>query len=483
MTMVSRTKDVAAKPPKDTPAGVKTLLAAALAAVFLAAIDQNIVGTALPLITRELGGIHLYPWVFTAYMLASTLAVPITGKLGDQYGRKRVLLAGIAVFLVGSIACGAAVGMPMLLAGRVAQGLGAGAMTSNSFALVGDIFPPSERGRYTGLFTGVYALAGLIGPLLGGTIADTIGWRGVFLINVPVGIAAGAIILFAFRVPARHRSGSPLDWAGALTFTVAILSLLLVLPARGGATKLDALRLPALLAGGMALLVFFVVERRAKAPLIPFALFRRPVFALAIGATFLYGASLHSMGAFVPLLLQGVQGQSAMNAGLSLVPMTTALVVGSVAGGQLVTRLGKYRWISTVGLVLASSGTYALSLIDAASPTRRTMLGVGVVGLGIGLTLPALSVSAQNAAPQRDLGSSSSLVHFARSLGGSIGIALLGALFSSTLDRGMVPALSRVFVTATVILAVAAGISTLLTDVPLRRTLDDEEGRPAEEKR
>jgi EmrB/QacA subfamily drug resistance transporter len=448
---------------------------ALLGAVFLSAIDQNIVGTALPRIAAELEGMHLYAWVFTAYMLASTLTVPIAGKLGDLRGRRRVLLAGIAIFVAGSILAGAAPSMLALIAGRAVQGMGAGAMTSSAFALVGDLFPPAERGRFMGLFSGVYALAGLIGPLAGGAIADHLGFRAVFLLNVPLGLGVAAVIAAVLRAPARRPQSGPLDWLGAVTLVVGLVPLLLALPSRDGSAAAAQVRLPALALSAVSLAFFFVIERRAEEPVVPLGLFRSRVFATAIGATFLSGAGLYASGLFVPLFLQGVLHRSATTAGLALVPMTAALVLGSIVGGQVITRLGTYRWLSVAGLCAASAGTYALSFLDPAATLGVIMLDMGVLGLGLGLTLPALSLAAQNAAPQRHLGVSTSLSQMARTLGGSIGVALFGALLAQRLGAGLVPALSRIFVVAASLLAGAAALAALLEDLPLRQKNDNEE--------
>jgi predicted MFS family arabinose efflux permease len=266
----------------------------------------------------------------------------------------------------------------------------------------------------------------------------------------------------------------PIDWAGAAAFIVASVSLLMALPASSKDGPVDTLRLPLLALAIVAGSIFFAIERRAAAPIIAFAIFRRPIFSLAVAVTFLYGASLHSMGVFVPLLLQGVLGQTPTRSGLVFLPMVLALVVGSIVGGQLVTRLGKYRWTATTGLVMAAVGTYALSRVDAGFSPNALMPRLGLIGFGIGIALPALSLAAQNAVAQRDVGACSSLMQFSRMLGGSIGVAILGALLSSSLHQGLVSALSRVLFTAAIILFVAVAISVLIADVPLRQTVDDE---------
>lgn len=459
------------------PRAGKASLGAILVTLFLSAMDQTIVGTALPRIVAELQGFALYAWVFTAYMLTSTVTVPIAGKLGDLYGRRSVLLAGIAVFLAASVLGAVAGSMPVLVLARGLQGVGSGVITANAFALIGDLFSPAERGRYTGLFSGVYALASVAGPLLGGAITDGWSWRGVFLVNLPIGVVASVVLVLALPKEQRRGEVRPLDWLGALTLVGAVTPLMLALAQGKGGQEMvpSALRGPALVLAVVMLAAFVVVERRAPEPIVPLGLFRRSVFALAIAIAFIAGAALYAGGVFVPLFMQGVRNSSATDAGLVLTPMTAVLVIGSIASGQLVTRTGKYRWIAISGLVLATAGLYPLSRLSPETTPLQIMVCMGLVGLGLGLTLPSLSLAAQNAVEHRHLGVSSSLPQFARTLAGTLGVALLGALMERNRADGLAPALGTVFLVATGIMGSAALLSLLLRDIPLRRTREGEQ--------
>ncbi len=457
------------------PQGRKAILSAIVLTLFLSAMDQTIVGTALPRIVADLAGLHMYSWVFTAYMLAYALAVPIGGKLGDQLGRKVMMLAGIALFLAASALGGLARSMEVLVLARGLQGLGGGCISASASALVGDLFPPSERGRYTGLLSGVYALASVVGPLLGGVVADHWSWRGIFLINLPLGLVAIGVLA---RLPVTaHRRGRALDWLGALALIGVIVPLMLAVPAREGSAEqaMPSIRLLPLLVGALMLAVFVLVERRAQEPIVPLALFRRPVFALCIATTFISGPALYVGGIFIPLFMQDVLHSSASAAGVVMMPMMLVLVVGSIIGGQLVSRTGVYRWISVCGLALSTVGMFALSRLSPSTTPSFIMAALALIGFGYGLTLPTLSLAAQNAVEHRHLGVSVSLPSFARNLSGTLGVALFGALMARRLDEGLAPAVAHVFLVATGVLATATVMSFFLQDLPLRRTNEDPE--------
>lgn len=472
-TMITPLAPSPSAPP--APQGRKAILSAIMLSLFLSAMDQTIVGTALPRIVADLSGLHLYSWVFTAYMLAYTIAVPIGGKLGDLLGRKVMMLAGISLFLAASTLGGIARSMEVLVLARGLQGLGGGCISASSSALVGDLFPPSERGRYTGLLSGVFALASLVGPILGGVVADHWSWRGIFLINLPLGLIAIGVLA---RLPgmARHH-GRSLDWLGALTLIGAIVPLMLAVPAREGSAEHAAtsIRLLPLLVGVLMLGFFVLVERRASEPIVPLELFRRPVFALCIATAFVSGPALYVGGVFIPLFMQGVLRSSASATGMVMMPMMLVLVVGSIIGGQLVSRTGVYRWISVCGLALSTAGTFALSRLNPSTTPSFIMAALALIGFGYGLTLPTLSLAAQNAVEHRHLGVSVSLPSFARNLSGTLGVALFGALMARRLEEGIAPAVAHVFLVATGVLATATFMGFFLQDLPLRRTNEDPE--------
>jgi EmrB/QacA subfamily drug resistance transporter len=455
--------------------GRKAIIAAILLTLFLSALDQTIVGTALPRIVADLAGLHLYAWVFTAYMLAYAVAVPIGGKLGDLLGRKVMMLAGISLFLAASALGGLARSMEVLVLARGLQGLGGGCISATSSALVGDLFPPSERGRYTGLFSGVYALASVVGPLLGGLVVDHWNWRGIFLINLPLGLVAiGVLARLPVTAPRRGRS---LDWLGALALMGVIVPLMLAVPARKGSAEhaVPSVQWLPLLVGVLMLGVFVLVERRAREPIVPLVLFRQPVFSLCIATVFISGPALYVGGVFIPLFMQDVLHSSASAAGMVMMPMMLLLVVGSIIGGQWVSRTGVYRWLSVCGLALSTAGMFALSRLSPSTTPSFIMAALALIGFGYGLTLPTLALAAQNAVEHRHLGVSTSLPSFVRSLSGTLGVALFGALMTRRLHEGLAPAVAQVFLVATGVLATATVMGFFLQDLPLRRTNEEPE--------
>lgn len=446
--------------------------AAILSALLLTALDQNVVGNVLPRIVRELGQVHLYAWVISSYLLTSTIAVPIAGKLGDLYGRKNILLVGIGILVFGGTLAAFANTMGAILATRALQGIGAGFLQASAFAAIGDLLAPSERGRYTGLFSAAYAFATMVGPLVGGIIADHAGWRWVFLLDLPLGIIASIAIVRGLSIKAGQVKKFAFDWFGAITFILAIVPFLLAFPTgkRDAANVLTSLRIPLVVFSLVMFAVFLFIEKRTTDPIVPLHLFRLPVFPVAIAVTFLSGGGLYAVASFVPLYVQDVLGKTVTQAGMSFVPMMLTLVVGNVIGGQWLSRKGSYRNLCVLGLVVATSGLVALSRLDAASSLGHVMICLGIFGFGLGVTLPMLSIAAQNAVEHRYLGVATSLSQFARTLAGSVGVASFGAVLSARLDHGMASALSDVFLTAATLLGLGAIVAIALRDVPLRQS-------------
>lgn len=467
--------------PSETPLSPPTSVApqqrnlafaAILSALLLTAIDQNIVGNVLPRIVRELGQVHLYAWVISGYLLTSTIAVPIAGKLGDLHGRKIVLLGGIAVLTFGGVLASLANSMEAILATRALQGIGAGFLQASAFASIGDLLAPSERGRYTGLFTAAFAFASMVGPLLGGIIADRSGWRWVFLLDLPLGIIASWAIVYGLPANARPLKKSAFDWRGALAFIGTIVPMMLAFPSGKVETPntLTALRIPFILLSLIMFALFLFIEKRAEEPLVPLHLFRQPVFPVAVVVTFLSGGGLYAAGGFVPLYVQNVLGKTVTEAGVVFVPMMVTLVIGNILGGQWLSRRGSYRWLSVSGAVVASSGLLALSRLDEHSTMGQAMECLAIFGVGLGVTLPMLTIAAQNAVEHRYLGVATSLIQFARTLAGSVGVASFGAVMAARMNRGMAVALSEVFLMAGALLGLAAFTALLLRDLPLRKT-------------
>jgi EmrB/QacA subfamily drug resistance transporter len=400
--------------------------------MLLAALEATIVGTAMPTIVAALGGLAHYSWVFSAYLLTSTVTVPVWGKLSDLFGRRRLFQIGVFVFLLGSALCGFSGSMTELVIWRAVQGLGAGALVPLAMTIIGDIFTLEERGKMQGLFSGVWGVSSVFGPLVGGFITDQLSWRWVFWINLPVGIAAAALIGFALIEPKRESRPS-IDYAGAAILTVAMTLLLLVLGEGSDPRLLLQPRNLGLMAAVVVLMIVFVrVENRAKDPVVPFALFRNRVVSVAIVVGFLAGIAMFAAITFVPLLAQGVLGASATEAGTFLTPLMLSWVVSSIVGGRLLTRLGS-RTLVLVGLVLMVGGFAALATFTRDTP-RLLMIGeLILIGAGLGLTMLTLLIASQHAVPREQLGITTSLNQFSRSMGGALGVAILGALLAAGL--------------------------------------------------
>jgi EmrB/QacA subfamily drug resistance transporter len=396
--------------------------------MLLAALEATVVGTAMPTIVAALGGLAHYSWVFSAYLLTSTVTVPVWGKLSDLFGRRRLFQIGVLVFLVGCAACGFAQSMTQLIIARAVQGLGAGALVPLSMTIIGDIFTLEQRAKMQGLFSGVWGVSSIFGPLVGGFITDQLSWRWVFLINIPVGIAAAVIIGVALREPPQHEAPS-IDYLGATVLTAAVTILLLVVGAQNVATPRNMV-LIALVIGSF--FWFIRIEKRAKDPVVPLGLFRNRVVAVAVFVGFLAGIAMFAAITFVPLLAQGVLGTSATEAGSFLTPLMLSWVIVSIFGGKMLIRFGA-RLLVIVGLVLMLIGFAALATFTPATPRMLMMVELIAIGSGLGLVMLTLLIASQHSVPREQLGITTSLNQFSRSIGGALGVAILGALLSSGL--------------------------------------------------
>jgi EmrB/QacA subfamily drug resistance transporter len=402
--------------------------AGVMTGMLLAALEGTVVGTAMPTIVAALGGLAHYSWVVSAYLLTSTVTVPLWGKLSDLFGRRPMFQIGIGVFLVGSLVCGLAQTMTQLIFARALQGIGAGALVPLAMTIVGDIFTLEERARMQGLFSGVWGVSSVVGPLIGGFITDQLSWRWVFYVNLPVGIIAAAIIGFALVEPRREEK-PVIDYAGAALLTGAVTILLLVLSSGRLLTPRNGLL--ALLT--VALFAAFVhVERRAKDPVVPFSILKNKVVAVAIIVGFLAGVGMFAAITFVPLLAQGVLGASATQAGTYLTPLMLSWVIASVIGGRLLMRLGS-RALVIAGLLLMFAGFAALATFTHATPRGLIVGELIFIGAGLGLTMLTLLIASQHSVPREKLGITTSLNQFSRSIGGTVGVALLGAVLTAGL--------------------------------------------------
>ena len=420
-----------------TPSRRRILITAGvMTGMFLAALEATIVGTAMPTVVAAVGGLAQFSWVFSAYLLTSTVSVPLWGKLSDLYGRRLFYQLAIGIFLVGSIASGLSQTMPQLIAARALQGLGAGGLIPLGMTIIGEVYTLHERARMQGLFSGVWGLSSVIGPLVGGFITDQLSWRWVFFINVPFGIAAAAIMGIALLEPKPEAKPS-IDYLGAATLTAAVTLLMLALVDGGSMALLLRPRNLVLFALVVALIFWFLrVERRAAEPVIPLVLFRNKVVSLSMIIGFLAGIAMFGAISFVPLFAQGSRGVSATAAGSFLTPLMLAWVSASVVGGRLLIRLGS-RPLVLAGLSLLVIGFGGLTLSSRQTPTFVLIVWLTVIGVGLGLTMLTLLIAVQHAVPRSQLGIATSLNQFFRSIGGAIGVALLGAVLTSGLAANL----------------------------------------------
>lgn len=417
----------------------KTLAVAGLIlALFLVALDQTVVGTAMPRVIADLRGFEVYAWVTTVYLLTQTAVIPIAGKLGDMYGRKWIVLGGVIIFLLSSWLCGFAPNIYWLIFARGIQGIGAGAIFSTVFTLIADVFPdPGERARYQGLFFAVFALSSVVGPILGGLITDTLGWRWVFYVNVPLGLLALGLLPFVLPNTARHMNAK-IDWLGASVSTVGVIALLLSFTWIGEG---QAWTSPQVVAGFMifviALALFIPIERRARDPIIPLSLLQsRTVSAVAV-LMFLSSIAMFGIILYTPLYLQGVAGDSASISGAVLIPLVLTMTLVSLVGGQLVSRIGRIRPFLIFGAFAVTAGTFLFTTLGVA-PNLILMAGfMFIVGVGLGLLLPNSTLAVQTTVEQRNIGVATSSIQFIRSIGATVGTALMGTVVAAGYSRAL----------------------------------------------
>ena len=406
------------------------LIAALMLGMALGALDTTVVGTAMPTIIGKLGGVSLYSWVFSAYLLTSTTAVPVCGKLADLFGRKPVFLAGVALFLAGSMLCGLSQSMSQLILFRALQGLGAGAVLPVTMTIIGDLFSIEQRARLQGFFSGVWGVSSIVGPALGGLITDNIGWRWVFYINVPFGLVAAALVSLLLHERVEHRRRQ-IDYIGSAALTAGVTALLWGLLQGGEAWAWNSRESLATFAvAGLLLALFLWNETRAPEPVLPLSLFRNRIIAVASVAGALAGAAMFGVTSFVPLFVQGVRGGSATQAGLVIAPLSLAWPAGSMISGRLIVRFG-YRPSTLIGGVCLALGGLLLATVGEGVSWAVLIALLVLIGLGLGFTTSAFVIAVQNAVSWSQRGVATATSQFFRTIGGSIGVAILGTVLAS----------------------------------------------------
>ncbi|MDX6548566.1 MAG: hypothetical protein QOG33_2116 [Gaiellales bacterium] len=489
------------------PQRVRLIFSALMLVLLLASLDQTIVSTALPTIVGDLGGLSHLSWVVTGYLLASTISGPLYGKLGDLYGRKTLLQGAIVLFLIGSVLCGLSQNMTELIAFRALQGLGGGGLMVLTLAAVGDLFPPRERGRYQGFFGAVFGVSTVIGPLLGGFFVDSLSWRWIFYVNLPIGAIALIVIGAAFHARSEHVRHE-IDYLGAGLLAIG-LSAIVLFTSLGGTTYAwgSPQSLLMLAVGVGALVVFPLAERRASEPILPLELFQNRVFVVTSAVGFIVGLALFGAITYLPLYLQVVKGHSPTSSGLTLTPLMGGLLVTSIMSGQLISRYGRYKVFPIAGTAIVAAAMALLSRLTVSTPTWQTIVAMVVLGLGLGMVMQVLVLAAQNSVDHRLLGVATSGSTLFRQVGGSIGVAAFGAIFSNRLTSelaarlpaganipttsnpaivkqlpasvhapyvaSIAAALQPVFLVATGIAVIAFALTWLLQEQPLRTTTTD----------
>jgi EmrB/QacA subfamily drug resistance transporter len=423
------------------PVGLRSLprrqviftFAGVMLAMFLSALDQTVVGTAMPRIISDLGGFSQYTWLTTAYIITSAVTIPITGKLTDIYGRKMFYLGGLIIFVGGSVLCGLSQSMNQIIIFRGLQGIGAGVIMANAFTVVGDIFPPAVRGKYQGFMSAVFGISSIVGPTLGGYVTDRLSWHWVFFINVPLGIIV--IVLFFlffpnFR-PDRHEHS--VDYPGVVLLVLAVVPLMLALSWGGveypwGSPQIIGMFIFAII----ALAVFLRIEQRSREPIVPLSIFRDPIVSISSSMIFLTAVGMFGSIIFIPLFFQGVLGASATSSGNFITPMMLGNVFGSAISGQFLSRAGgHYRIQGAVGLALMAFGMWLLSSMNVDTTNATAVRNMVVMGFGLGITMPLYLLAVQNAVPYSILGAATSSTAFFRSIGGSVGLAIFGSVMNN----------------------------------------------------
>lgn len=420
-----------------------TIMLAIMASMLFAALNQTIVGTALPRIVTELGGMEYFNWVFTIFMLTSSVTAILVGKLSDIYGRKPFILSGLGIFMVGSFLCETSADMIQLIIYRGVQGFGGGMIMSTAFTAVGDLFPPRERGRWQGLMGSVFGLASVFGPTLGGYIVDHFDWHWVFWVFLPVGIIAFLLILrlFPATAPGVKRK---IDYYGSLFLVCTMIPLLLAFTWAGNQYSWTSVEILGLLtASVVAFVLFIITERRVTNPVLPLYLFKNNVFSLSNAIGFLIGIGMFGAIMYMPFFIQGVMGTSAAKSGFVMMFMTLSMVVFSAITGQLVTRTGKYKKLALTGLTIMGVGMYLLTLMSTETSNVSAALHLVILGCGLGMAFPIFNLTVQNAVPHRELGVATAAIQLFRQMGGTVGVSIMGTILSTRMESRLTDGVTK----------------------------------------
>ncbi len=419
-------------------------LTGVMLAMFLGSLDQTIVGTAMPRIITDLGGFAHYTWVTTAYIIASTITVPITGKLTDMYGRKWFYIAGLVIFVTGSLLCGLSQTMTQIIIFRGLQGFGGGIMMANAFITVGDLFPPAERGKYQGLMTGVFGISSVIGPTLGGFITDNLSWHWVFFVNVPLGIIIIGLFIFFFPNFRPSNAKPKIDYPGIVTLILAVVPTMLALTWAGVEYPWVSVPIISMFVFSAAMTaLFIIIEGRSEEPIIPLWIFKNRIIGISTIVIFITGIGMFGGIIFVPLFFQGVLGLSATASGSFLTPMMLGVVAGALVSGQVLSRAGgHYRLQGMFGLALMALGMGLLSTMTVETSYARAVSYIVITGLGLGITMPLYTIAVQNAVPYAVMGVATSSTAFFRSIGGALGLAILGSVMNNHFASDLVSRIS-----------------------------------------
>jgi EmrB/QacA subfamily drug resistance transporter len=426
---------------QSTPVGLQSLprkqviftFTGVMLAMFLGALDQTIVGTAMPRIISDLGGFSQYTWITTAYIITSAVCVPITGKLTDIYGRKLFYIGGLIIFVGGSVLCGLSNSMNQIIIFRAVQGIGAGVIMANGFTVIGDLFPPAVRGKYQGFVSAVYGLSSVIGPTLGGYITDRLSWHWVFFVNVPLGLAVIALFIFFFPNFRPDRRKHSIDYGGVVFLIFTVVPLMLALSWGGVEYKWGSVQIIGMfLFSAVSFIIFLFIERKSKEPMVPLDIFKNGIVAISSVMIFLTAVGMFGTIIFIPLFFQGVLGATATSSGTFVTPMMLGVVCGSAISGQLLSRAGgHYRIQGAVGLAIMSLGMWLLSRMTVDTTNTTAIVYMVTAGFGLGITMPLYLLAVQNTVPYNILGAATSSTAFLRSIGGSVGLAVFGSVMNN----------------------------------------------------